>query len=310
MIIVNIRCAVCLLIVFLCVLISGCQQNARPYIDFRQKETHAAYNPVEASPKPLRIALASVLSPKETISHYRRIAQYISGRLGFPAVLVQRTTYEELNMLLANGEADVAFSSTGAYSAYRGMAETEILAMAEYQGTTLYLAYVIVPKTRPVEKLDDLRGKVFAFTDPLSYSGHMCIVDYLWQRREVPEKFFSRYIYTYNHDKSVWAVANNLADGASVDSMIYDYVAATKPEIAANVRIIATIGPAPTGPVVIRKNLSPELKAQLRMVFLDMDKDPQMRAALQGLLIDRFVPPQPELYEPLRRLYDRAGGLP
>ena len=52
---------------------------------------------------------------------YQQIVNYISQQENRPAILIQRRTYEELNTLLANGDADVAFSSTGAYAAYQAM---------------------------------------------------------------------------------------------------------------------------------------------------------------------------------------------
>ena len=40
------------------------------------------------------------------------MVNYVSAKMGRPAVLVQRKTYEELNMLLAGGDCDIAFIST------------------------------------------------------------------------------------------------------------------------------------------------------------------------------------------------------
>ena len=185
---------------------------------------------------PIRVALASVLSPQDTIGYYRQVARYISQETGRPVALIQRKTYEEVNLLLANQHADIAFLSTGAYSAYRGMAEIEMLVMQEYQGSSMYMTDVIVHKDSNIRSIEDLRGKVFAFTDPLSYSGHVVIAHYLRNRQELPESYFGRYIYTYNHDKSLWAVATKVVDGACLDSMITAYAATRTPELAANIR--------------------------------------------------------------------------
>jgi phosphonate transport system substrate-binding protein len=138
----------------------------------------------------------------------------------------------------------------------------------------------------------------------------MVIAQYLRDRQELPERFFGRYIYTYNHDKSLWAVATKVVDGACLDSMITAYAGTRTPDLAANVRVIHSIGPAPTGPLVISKRLGAEQIQQIRGIFLNMHRDPVVQIALRNLLIDRFVPPQPELYEPLRRMYDRTGNLP
>jgi phosphonate transport system substrate-binding protein len=76
--------------------------------------------------------------------------------------------------------------------------------------------------------------------------------------------------------------------------------------LAENVRIIASLGRAPTGPVVISKKLKPEQKEQFRNIFLHMHEDPEVFKALQDLVIDRFVIPMPAMYDPLRKLYDQT----
>lgn len=296
-------------ILLMAFLIAGCYgKNTVPYVNFEQPVPVPKITAEEEiSQRPILIALATVLSPHETIYYYRQIAAHVSQKTGRPAVLVQRKTYEEVNILLANGDVDIAFMSTGAYSSYRGMNEIELLVMAEYEGTTLYNAEIIVHRDSDFSHIDDLQGRTFAFTDPLSYSGHMVIEDYLRKRRTLPELYFKRYFYTYSHDKSLWAVANRVADGASLDSQILDYARAKNPELLEKVRIIATIGPAPTGPIAIKKQMNPELKEQLREIFLTMHQDAAANAVLKELIIHRFVNPSPELYRPLQKLYDRAG---
>ena len=299
-------CLVILQLVFI-LLVSGCRMSTMSYIDFRQPAAlPAKSSDTETAQRPLLIAFATVLSPQETFAQYRQIANYLSYKTGRPAILVQRRTYEEVNMLLSNGDVDIAFMSTGAYSSYKGMNEIELLVMAEYGGNTMYNAEVIVHKDSNFNTINDLQGKVFTFTDPLSYSGHMVIENYLRRQNALPETFFKRYFYTYSHDRSLWAVANKVADGASVDSQILEYAKARTPEIFDKVRIIATIGPAPTGPIVVKKTMNLQEKEQIRSVFLTMHNDPPTAAAMKKIIIDRFVEPTPESYEPLQNLYTRT----
>ncbi len=289
---------------------AGCASNTDRFIDFskpRPLDKNSSYH--VSDQRPIRIALATVISPNETIAHYRKIADYISKHMGRPAVLIQRKTYEEVNMLMSNGDADLAFMSTGAFCAYRGLTEIELLSMVEHEQTTLYKAQIIVHKDSDLYSFQDLKGHTFAFTDPLSYSGHMAIIELLKPQNIRPEQYFSRYIYTYSHDKSIWAVATKAVEAASLDSMIFDYAQVRTPELTANLRTISYIGPLPTGPVVINKNLSAQQKENLRNIFHTMHEDPEMKPVLKGLLIDRFVLPNPELYRPLQKIYDQAGGL-
>lgn len=298
-----------LLLLGILLLLSGCQnRDAAAFIDFKKSVSLPVVSgESDHAQRPLLIALATVLSPQETIAQYRQIADYVASKTGRPSVLVQRRTYEEINVLLANGDVDIAFMSTGAYSSYRGMNEIELLVMAEYGGSTLYTAEIIVHRDSEFQRIEELQGKTFAFTDPLSYSGHMVIEDYLRKRSLLPETYFKRYFFTYSHDKSLWAVANKVADGASLDSQILEYAMIRTPDVFEKVRIIATMGPAPTGPIAIKKNMGEVQKEQLRHVFLTMHNDPAAASAMKKLIIDRFVEPTPQLYEPLQKLYDRAG---
>jgi phosphonate transport system substrate-binding protein len=296
------------ILMFLILFTNSCKNNTTPFIDFSQpSEFVSLQNNSKPDERPLLIALASVFSPHETITYYRQIADYVSKKTGRQTILVQRKTYAEVNMLLANGDVDIAFLSTGAYSSYRGMNEIELFVMAEHGGNSLYTPEIIVHRDSNIHTISDLQDKVFAFTDPLSYSGHMVMEEYLRQRNTDPEKFFKRYFYTYSHDKSIWAVATKVTDGASFDSQIYEYAKIKTPELAAKVRIIASMTPVPTGPVVINKRMNTQQKEQLRHIFLTMNEDPDTLAAMQHLVIDKFVFPTPELYEPLRKLYDRTN---
>lgn len=301
------------LVVLLPLLCSGCEER-QGYINFNkvQKNTVASEEakPTENGQHPLRIAFASVMSPRETRASYQEMVAYISRNLNQPAVLIQRKTYEELNMLMAGGEADIAFFSTGAYVAYNGMTPIEVLAMVQTDGTIFYNAYIIVQADSDITDVSQLRGKTFAFTDPLSYSGRLAVDYMLWDDYNTnAENFFRRCFYTYNHDKSLWAVANKLADGAGVDSQIYDFAQRTNPEMTRKVRIIKTFQSTPTGPVVMRSDLPEDLKAKLQAVFYQMSEEPELAKAMQRVVIDKFIAPQPQLYEELRAKYKHREKL-
>lgn len=298
-------------LLLLCLLCVGCEKM-QGNIDFTQTqevaESEQAANNAE---KPLRIAFASIISPIETRKSYQEMVQYIAKQMGRPAVLIQRKTYEELNMLLAAGEADIAFVSTGAYTSYNGVTPLELLAMVQTDDTVFYQAYIVVQADSDIYHVSQLRDKTFAFTDPLSYSGRLAI-DYLLLEDfgTTPEKFFHKCFYTFNHDKSLWAVVNKLADGAGIDSQIYAYAQKSDPDIANKIRIIHIMPPTPTGPVVMRRDLPQGVKDKLRDIFYHMDEQPEMAQAMHQVIIDKFVEPQPEAYDELKRKYQQREGLP
>ena len=175
-------------------------------------------------------------------------------------------------------------------------------------GEALYRSYVIVPADSSAARLEDLRGKMYAFSDPDSNSGRLVPTYLLVQMSETPESFFRKVVYTYSHDKSIKAVADKLVDGASVDSLVYDYTASRDPTLAARTRVILRSEPFGAPPVVVNPALASDLKTRLRETILGMHEDPQGRAILDGLMIDRFVVPDQSSYEPIREMLRKVRG--
>ncbi|MCH4178548.1 MAG: phosphate/phosphite/phosphonate ABC transporter substrate-binding protein [Megasphaera sp.] len=297
-----------LMLAIVCLLLycTGCG-TPQGKIDFTQSQENPAVVD-NSGEKPLRIAFASVMSPKETRQSYQILVNYISQQSHHPVVLLQRRTYEELNTLMSNGDADIAFFSTGAYAAYRGKTPIELMAMVQTNGMTTYRTYVIVAADSDISSFEGLRNHVFAFTDPLSYSGRLSIDFLLHEQGNASDYYFKRFFYTYSHDKSIWAVANHLADGASVDSQIYDYIMQTNPKLGEQVRILTALPEAPTGPVVLRSDMPEAEKKQMRRIFYSMDSVPSLQDALKNAVIDKFVPPDPMAYEGLRTTYRQISN--
>jgi phosphonate transport system substrate-binding protein len=58
------------------------------------------------------------------------------------------------------------------------------VATPEVQNSHFYHSYLIVNNTSTFQTLEDLRGRVFAFTDPDSNSGKLVPTYWLWQMGE------------------------------------------------------------------------------------------------------------------------------
>jgi phosphonate transport system substrate-binding protein len=251
---------------------------------------------------PFKVAVASVISPQGTAESYRPMLNYLSQKLNRPVELVHRSTYAETNALLAAGLVDVAFVCTGAYIVGERTSDMELLVAPEVNGEPAYYSYLIVPIESSARSMEDLRGKVFAFTDPLSNTGRFYPLYLIQQLGTTPELLFSRTFYTYSHDEAIRAVANGLADGAAVDNLIYQYLIAREPDLEGKLRIIQKSPPFGIPPVVVNPNIRPQLRAELQELFLTMADDPDGRRVLDHLDIDRFVLLPDSAYDSVRLL--------
>ena len=249
---------------------------------------------IELREQPLRIAMISVLNHQTTDEYQHAMVRSIGRLLGRPVLLLHRRSYAEINQLLARGDADVAFLSSGAYMVYGKKEDVRLLAMPERDGANRYFSYIIVPRGSPAESLSDLRGRRFVYVDPLSYSGYIELRARLRAMGEDPEHFFGSYYFTYSHDDSLRAVADGLVDGGVIASLTYDYYRVNAPAILDRIRLLEAMPGSGMGPVVARRDLGDADAVQ--EILLHLDADAEAKEAMQHLLIDRFVPPQPELY--------------
>jgi len=240
----------------------------RPYVDLSAKDPLPAV--ARAEIVPLRVAVAGVISPKGTVENYGPLLDYLGRHSGRPTELIQRRTYAEGNDLIEQGEVDLAFVCTSAYVAGHRDFGMQLLAAPEVGGEAVYYSYLIVPSDSPAAGMADLRGKVFAFTDPMSNTGRMYPTYLVRQLGATPDTFFRRTFFTYSHDDAIEAVAAGLADGASVDSLVYDFAVARDPDLAARTRVIHRSPPFASPPVVVNPGLSPKLQAHLSTLLLDL----------------------------------------
>jgi phosphonate transport system substrate-binding protein len=183
--------------------------------------------------------------------------------------------------------------------------------MPRAYGVTSYHSYIIVPDKSRADSLGSLRGKTFAFTDPLSNSGCLAPRYMLAKMGESPETFFGKTVFLKTHDKSIEAVAEGLVDGAAVDSLIWEYENRKDPRHTARTRVIIRSEPYGIPPVVVRPGLDPELKKRLKEIYLGAHADPEGAALLSKMMIDRFVAPDDAAYDSVRRMiahFDKAAG--
>ncbi len=164
-------------------------------------------------------------------------------------------------------------------------------------------------KKQAYRRLEDLRGRVFAFTDPESNTGRLAPTFWLQKMGEKPERFFSKVIYTYSHDNSILAVGRGLVDGAAVDSLVWEYFEQTNPDLTRPTQIILKSEPYAIPPVVASREFPQEKRKQIRQILLGIHLEAEGRQILQGLMIDRFIAPPPDWVENTRELQKRMAFL-
>ena len=252
----------------------------------------------------LRVAVAAMISPEMTRQYYDALLNLVGDRLGYRTVFLQKRTYEEVNELLERKEVDLAFVCSGPYVHGHKAFGLEILVVPVVHGQKAYYSYFLAGKGSGNKSLEDLRGKEFALTDPHSNTGCLVPRFILSQRGEAPESFFGEQFFTYSHDNSIKAVADGLADGAAVDSLVWEFTNAVDPTYTARTVIIEKSPPYGIPPIVVHPELNVQIKAGLKKSFLSLHEDGEGARLLRRLQIDRFEPGDDAMYDSVRKMQD------
>lgn len=271
------------------------------------------FGPVEpvtdaATPRePLRVLVASMASTRPTLELYGDIIRQLGDSVGRRGIVVQRRNYAEGNEAIRHGEVDLAFVCSGAFVESQSDGDyAELLVVPVIGGKSTYHAYVIVAADSPWQRLEDLRGRSVAYVDADSLTGRNYLRYRVQAMGGTEDAFFSRFVYTGSHDRSVEAVARGLVDVASVDHLIFQMMIAQQPELGRKVRVIEQSPPFGAPPVVVPRRLDPELRARLLTALLGLHKTPGGAALLGQLRVNRFEAVADAHYESVRSLWAKV----
>ena len=249
---------------------------------------------------PIRIGLTPVFLDDQTafVNSWR---VYLQNHLKRPVVFVQRASYREITDLMRSGKLDFAWLC--GYPYVRNKQHMNLLAVPVYQGKPVYRSYLIVPASdRQTRSIADLRGKVFAFSDPDSNSGYLVPTHELHRLQEKPSIFFSKTFFTWSHRKVVEAVAVGLAQGGAVDSYVWDTLALQHPELTTRTRIVMESAEFGFPPFVAGKTVASADTIAMRKALLAMQQDEEGAKLLRNLRLDGFVAGDEHMFDSIARM--------
>jgi phosphonate transport system substrate-binding protein len=246
--------------------------------------------------------IAPVISPEQSVVLYEDFTNHIAEQLDRHPVLLQGKNYADVNNMVRHRQCDLAMVCTLAY--VRGQEEfgMEAVAAPVVDGRAVYHSLIITQTTSKTKTLLDFRQKRFGGSDILSASGWAYPVVWLKTRGEDPTKFFSEHFVTGSHDRSVRAVASDFVDGAAVDSVVYESMAAKDPSLQKGIKILDRSEPYGMPPLVVHGTASAIFKKNIQRIIINMHLTEKGRKALAVLDIDRFEKPSEKAYDAVRHL--------
>ncbi len=251
---------------------------------------------------PVKIGVASMITPVDTVKYYQEIIDYIADNLNMPVNMVFKKTYDEIDKMLENGEVDAAFICSAPYVKDKRKFGAELLVVPQVNGRVFYNSLIIVHKDSDIEKFDELKGKTFAFSDPKSNSGRLYPIYRLAKKGIKPEDFFEKYVYSYSHNKSVALVAKKVVEGAAVENLIYQYMKNNDSPYIKQIRIIEKSPDFGIPPMVTSPDISTFVRDKIKEILTNMHNNQRGKRILSSMLIDKFVEGLDSNYDSVREM--------
>ncbi len=234
---------------------------------------------------------------------------YLEDALHRPVRFMQRGSYREIVDGLLNDSIDLAWLCGYPYVLYEK--RLALVAVPLYQSVPLYRSHLIVPRRdTSIAHISQLKGQVFAYSDPLSNSGHLVPRVELIHAGIAPETFFRRSFFTFSHRKVVDAVRAGVANAGSVDGYIWDTLELQQPKITEGLRVAWRSPQYGFPPLVGRTSLGIDPLLALTRAFEQMQTDAPGRQILARLNVDGFVAAKSVLFDSVRQLVKVGGRAP
>jgi phosphonate transport system substrate-binding protein len=256
-------------------------------------------HPVRGAPAAIRIGTTAVILDDQ-LGFLDAWRAYLEAKLGRGVTFVQRGSYREITQLIFGGQLDFAWVCGFPYA--RNKSFMRLLAMPLYRRKPLYQSYLIVPQAdRDTRSFRDLRGLIFAYSDPDSNSGFLVPQFDMLREGLDPPAHFRKSFFTYAHRKVVAAVATGVAQGGAVDGYVWETLALRFPEQTAKTRVARRSDEYGFPPLVARRSLDEPSFAAMQATLVGMSSDPVGQGFLKELNLDGFAPGEERVFDSIAR---------
>lgn len=258
-----------------------------------------------AAQERVRVGLTGVILADQ-VGFLSRWSTYLQQQTGLAVDFLARDSYQAILDLLFSDQLEAAWIC--GYPFVRFEQELSLYAVPVYRGEPLYQSYLIRPAgTHLIEGWSDLRGKVFAYSDPLSNSGWLVAQAELARAHLSPHDL-KRGFFTHSHRNVAEAVAAHLAQAGSIDGYVWETMKVQGMAAVAKTEVVWRSPKFGFPPLVTRnKPRSPGLR-KLRVALLDMQSTASGRELLQALNLDGFAAGSPSLFDSIRRQAEHVPG--
>ncbi|GIX47863.1 MAG: putative selenate ABC transporter substrate-binding protein [Candidatus Tectimicrobiota bacterium] len=230
----------------------------------------------------LRLSAIPDEAPTELLRKYQPLVRYLEKELGMRVEFTPVIDYAASVEALAAGKVDMVwyggFTHVQARHRTGGKAFAVVMRAADLNFHSKFIAHV----DAGIERLEDLKGKTFAFGSVGSTSGHLMPRYFLLQAGIVPERDFRRFSFSGAHDATAKWVESGKVDAGALNEAVWDKLVREGKVDTTKVKVFWTTPPYVDYNWTVRADLDRLLVSRIARAFLNLDyHNPEHRPILE-----------------------------
>ena len=284
---------------FVALLIFGCGTE--------ESRLEKANKKLGSKQNPIKMYFVPSLEAGKVVSSGEAIANYLEKETKLHFKVAVPTSYAAVIEALGTYQADVAWLPTYAYILAKQKYDAQVRLMTVRNGLTKYRGQFVARSDSKINSLQDIEGKIIAYTDAASTSGYIYPSAILKQRGITPKDYF----FAGGHPQAILAVYSGRADvgcsywsppdakGKPMDAR--EKLLETYPDVFEKVKIVDYTDWIPNDTVTFRKDLPPELEGIIVQTLYRYAQSEEGKKVLKALYdIDGLEYASDEDYEIVR----------
>jgi phosphonate transport system substrate-binding protein len=250
---------------------------------------------------PIKMAIVPFVESGRLVRGMQLLSDELKKETGLTYTGDVPTSYAAVVEAMCADRVDIGWVSPLAYILASDKCGADMSLVSVTRVGTQYWGTIVTRTDSPIEKIEDLRGKRFAWVDPGSTSGYLFPRVILGEHKLTPEDL-GQQVFAGGHDKVGLAVLQGQVDAGAMGKDSIPRLNSIYPNAERELRIVEESPPIPNDGVAFRKGLSPEIVQKTREALLRISAREDGQKLFEDAIGTRGVAETTDAaYEPVRR---------
>ncbi|MFZ3004147.1 MAG: putative selenate ABC transporter substrate-binding protein [Undibacterium umbellatum] len=257
----------------------------------------------------LRVSAIPDEAPTELQRKFKPLGTMLEKKLGMKVEFVPVTDYAASVEGLVNKKLDMVWFGGFTFIQAKVRSKEQVIPLVQREEDERFKS-VFITTDKNITKLEDLKGKTFAFGSESSTSGHLMPRSYLLAAKINPDTDMKRIAFSGAHDATVAAVSGGKVDAGALNISVWEKLLAQGKVDTKLVHVFYTTPGYFDYNWSVRADMPAELRKKITDAFLNLDPaNPQDKEILDLQRATRFIPTKADNYKAIEAAAHNAGLL-